>query len=384
MHVLKPALTLLLLCSCTEPNPYLGICGNGIEEPDFDEQCDLGDENGEGAGCTEECRLPVCGDGLLQDGEACDLGDAANKDYDGLPGCSLDCKILPECGDGVVDAPCENCDDGNRDDGDGCSSLCQKAICGDGVVDEGEECDDGDTSDSNACLSDCTTASCGDGVLHEGVEECDDGNEDNNDACLTACLAAKCGDGLLHEGVEECDDGNDNPDDGCDNACIRERLVFVTEELLGAKFISDVPGADTECHQIALEHELPNPTNFKAWISNHNSSPATRFYRSKGRYVQSTGEVIATSWDDLIDGTLDHPIDRTLDGKYLFEHPVWTSTQANGESWGDDLHCMNWTSSDPDLEARIGATGYVDATWTDVKFTISCGIAAALYCFEQG
>ncbi|WP_437974477.1 DUF4215 domain-containing protein [Sorangium sp. So ce295] len=29
------------------------------------------------------------------------------------------------CGDGVVEPPREQCDDGNTDDGDGCTSDCQ-------------------------------------------------------------------------------------------------------------------------------------------------------------------------------------------------------------------------------------------------------------------
>ena len=47
----------------------------------------------------------------------------------------------PVCGDGVVDTG-EECDDGNTDDGDGCDSTCLTevaATCGDGIVDEGEE-----------------------------------------------------------------------------------------------------------------------------------------------------------------------------------------------------------------------------------------------------
>jgi len=417
MRVLLPAMTLLFLSSCTEPNPFIGICGNGVEEEDYGEQCDLGAENGETAGCTDECQLESCGDGVTQEGaeecdlgdgngsgaictpycklarcgdtfrqdveEECDLGDAVNKTYDGLPGCSTECKILPVCGDGVINAPYENCDDGNNKDGDGCSHLCQKAVCGDGILDEDEECDDGDKSDTNACLSNCTKATCGDGFLHEGVEECDDGNEDNNDACLTVCLAAECGDGLVQEGVEECDDGNDDPDDGCDNACIRDRLVFITDDYIGPKLISDLPGADIECHQAALAYGHPEPTNFKAWLSNSVNSPSTRFFKSPGRYVLSTGQVVAANWDDLTDGTLINGIDRTLDGTLLYEQVVWTSTQPNGEVWGDDLHCMAWTSSESGLKARVGASGFADEFWTNIGDPVPCGLSALLYCFEQ-
>jgi cysteine-rich repeat protein len=45
--------------------------------------------------------------------------------------------------------------------------------CGNGVLDTGEDCDDGNTVDTDACTSACQNAVCGDGVIHSGVEECD-------------------------------------------------------------------------------------------------------------------------------------------------------------------------------------------------------------------
>src|SRR5690606_21058346 len=45
---------------------------------------------------------------------------------------------------------------------------------------------------------------CGDGVV-EGGEECDDGNKSNYDACISTCVIATCGDGIVRAGYEECD-----------------------------------------------------------------------------------------------------------------------------------------------------------------------------------
>lgn len=47
------------------------------------------------------------------------------------------------------------------------------ATCGNGVIDTGERCDDGNTSDSDACTSACQPARCGDGVVEVRVEQCD-------------------------------------------------------------------------------------------------------------------------------------------------------------------------------------------------------------------
>jgi cysteine-rich repeat protein len=75
------------------------------------------------------------------------------------------------CGNGVVEAG-EDCDDGNTNSGDGCSSTCNSEsgwncatpdggkstctpICGDGVLAGGEVCDDGNTAAGDGCSPDC-------------------------------------------------------------------------------------------------------------------------------------------------------------------------------------------------------------------------------------
>ena len=405
------------LAACTEPNPYLGVCGNGVVELDHGEACDDGTQNADDGACTLACQLPRCGDALLQPGEACDLGDQNAPDsictpacqvarcgdgflqadveqcddgpsnkaiHDGKGGCSTECRALPVCGDSLIEPPLETCDDGNTIAGDGCSPLCQKNLCGDGLLDPGEACDDGNPSNADACLTTCQPATCGDGFVHEGIEECDDANDLNTDACLTTCIVATCGDGLHFQGLEECDDGNQDPDDGCNNQCIRDRLVFVTNKELGPHNIVGLDGADLECRKQALAVGLDAPSGkFKAWLSDSNTSPADRFWRSSGRYVLITGEVVAESWDDLTDGTLAHGIDRNPDGALFYERPVWTATAPDGQSLGDGNHCQNWSTNDADTFGRIGASGYTDALWSVLDDLIICGVGAALYCFEQ-
>src|SRR5258706_5146390 len=71
------------------------------------------------------------------------------------------------CGNGKID-PGEVCDDGNANDGDGCSADCTSdESCGNGVVDTavGEGCDDGDSLGGDGCSADCmSTEECGNGV----------------------------------------------------------------------------------------------------------------------------------------------------------------------------------------------------------------------------
>jgi hypothetical protein len=52
--------------------------------------------------------------------------------------------------------------------------------------------------------------SCGNGVVDDPREECDDGADSpDTDACLHTCKFARCGDGFIRAGVESCDVGAD-------------------------------------------------------------------------------------------------------------------------------------------------------------------------------
>jgi cysteine-rich repeat protein len=105
-------------------------------------------------------------------------------------------------------------------------------ICGNGVVEDGEECDDGDGDDSDSCTSVCTLAVCGDGWT-QNAETCDDGNLDNEDSCTNACVKAACGDGLVQDG-EACDYGDLDPGDTCDRTCASTKIASLA---VGGEFV---------------------------------------------------------------------------------------------------------------------------------------------------
>ena len=169
---------------------------------------------------------PFCGDGIEAPPEQCDDGNTTDGDR-----CSSTCTVEQpdQCGSGVVTPP-EQCDDGNTTDGDGCSSTCtveQPDQCGSGVVTPPEQCDDGNTTDGDGCSSTCTVEQpdqCGSGVVTP-PEQCDDGNTTDGDGCSSTCTVEQpdqCGSGVVTP-PEQCDDGNTTDGDGCSSTCTVEQ-----------------------------------------------------------------------------------------------------------------------------------------------------------------
>lgn len=276
------------------------MCGNGNVDPD--EQCDDGN-NIDGDGCSSTCQNetppePICGNQILESGEQCDDGN--NQDGDG---CSSECTMeaTSDCGNGTLD-PSEECDDGNNNNGDGCNSTCEieendecipldevfgeiaeeacqarcsnlpdgicyvnalgspeivysdnacinlceppteDPVCGNSMLETGEQCDDGNTNNGDGCDENCVVEPppapvCGNGQVEAG-EECDDNNNSNGDGCSANCLTedetAICGNGEV-EGNEECDDGNTSNGDGCSSICKEEQneVCVELEEVFG-------------------------------------------------------------------------------------------------------------------------------------------------------
>jgi cysteine-rich repeat protein len=170
--------------ACT-PGPR---CGDAIKNGP--EDCDDGVTNGAtGDPCSATCTL-VCGNGVVDPGEACDDGAALNTG--GYGKCNPDCSKGPYCGDAVKESPPEACDDGKNDGSYGtCNPDCSLApYCGDGIKNGSEGCDLGAANSATAygpgkCTSTCEPAPyCGDGIVEPAFgEQCEGGGSCDPTTC---------------------------------------------------------------------------------------------------------------------------------------------------------------------------------------------------------
>ncbi|HVU01043.1 MAG TPA: DUF4215 domain-containing protein, partial [Polyangiaceae bacterium] len=221
------------------------------------------------------------------------------------------CSTDTVCGNAVI-GDAEECDDGNTNDGDGCSPTCTVApgwlcpgpgvrcvpkACGDGLVVGIEQCDDGNTADGDGCTPLCTfepgwacapgspsachRTTCGDGQT-EGFEQCDDGDVVPYDGCSPYCkiepkcqggtCTAVCGDGFKFP-QEDCDDGNAQNGDGCSSTCTKE------------------PGF--QCDTVTLDppSELVIPILYRDFLYAGTTSPGPGHPDFESRDAESTGLV---------------------------------------------------------------------------------------------
>lgn len=112
-----------------DDDPPQADADDDFDWPDLDDDDDdfnFGDDDDDDTGPLSDCgngvldMLEICDDGNIQDGDGCSSICVTENGWT----CSLGiCNRIPSCGNGVKEGA-EQCDDGNTVDGDGCSSIC--------------------------------------------------------------------------------------------------------------------------------------------------------------------------------------------------------------------------------------------------------------------
>ncbi|CAK58908.1 unnamed protein product (macronuclear) [Paramecium tetraurelia] len=150
-------------------------CGDNLIALISDEECDdMNEIPYDGCyNCTYQCRqnCKLCIKGICQD--KCESGY-----YE------LDYECLPICGDGII-VEREDCDDQNDDQSDGCFKC--KFNCPDHCkICEQEQCNFCEQGyELSPILNQCLTY-CGNGMVSQ-EEECDDMNKEDGDGCSRFC-----------------------------------------------------------------------------------------------------------------------------------------------------------------------------------------------------
>lgn len=280
----------------------------------------------------------------------------------------------------------ERCGNGELDPGEQCDETYQY------------------NDDAAACTSTCRLAFCGDGLVWAEMEQCDQG-ANNNDTTYSGCTEAcawgpRCGDGALQPEYEECD-ASAPPIEGlapCDPTLCKfnARAVFVTS----GKFSGALGGlalADSICAAAAKTQGLDSASTFKAWLSDGVASPQSRLKQAATDpgypYVRLDGLLFADDLTDLITHGPKRPLDITETGATLpAQGFAWTNIGADGEPFSAVNHCKEWTSQALLATARSGEVSPASPAelpaWKNTRRWTSdasrpCQSLAHLYCFED-
>jgi cysteine-rich repeat protein len=177
------------------------------------------------------------------------------------------------CGNGVAEAG-EECDSGAQET-QTCTAQCKRSFCGDGHLNlvAGEQCDDGNTTNLDGCSSLCRVNVCGDGFVNTAVEQCDAGPQNGATDCpygvasCTRCTALcrfversgnVCGDGIVAPGIEQCDDGNAAACGTCNASCTVAQVGFATGTI-----VVPAPAAIRAGDSFTIDDGVKGPVTFE-------------------------------------------------------------------------------------------------------------------------
>ncbi len=246
---------------------------------------------------------------------------------------------------------------------------CGEALCGNGVLEPGEQCDDGAANSDtapDACRTNCVAAHCGDGVV-DSDEACDDGNDVPLDGCEPDCTLSEtvgCGDGVLQPG-EECDDGNIVNGDGCSAGCTWEAQKVGAGALVIDEIMRDpVQVADADGEWFEIVNTSGEPIDLR-WLLLEDASGGQHVVDPGGPLVVGPGERV------VFGANADLALNGGVEVNYAYGGDIQlVNTGTGGVSistpWGL-VDAVNWDDTWPGKPGRALSLdpGALDATAND-------------------
>ena len=153
------------------------------------------------------------------------------------------------------------------------------------------------------------------------------------------------------------------------------KRAFVTSTATDGN-MGGLAGADARCQALANAASLPGV--YKAWLSDSQASPLTRFTHSALPYIRVDGTQIAADWASLIGAPHSGGISADEFGNYLPTIAIWTGTNDDGSA-GDT--CNDWTSNTSAYSGTYGGSTY-SSLWSNTG-AVACDYGTNMYCFEQ-
>lgn len=172
------------------------------------------------------------------------------------------------------------------------------------------------------------------------------------------------------------DAGIDAGTDAAVDSGVSASIIFITATFHDGN-LGGIAGADEICRSQAADAGLEG--EFVAWLSTMSSSVSDRLLQSTGPYTLVDGTLIASDWDDLVDGTIMARINLDASGT-LQGGDIWTGTRADGTSYPDD-DCAGFTTGVTGV-GLCGSSATSGPAWTE-NITPSCSTPLHLYCVQQ-
>jgi len=180
------------------------------------------------------------------------------------------------------------------------------------------------------------------------------------------------------EQIDPDGDGEPNPVAPFDGAA---RIAFVSSVTYDDGDFNGSGFANAECFLMALAAGLPG--HYLAWMSDSDQLAPDELsnltFKPLIPYVTTTGVLVANSLSDFVSGGLVAPINVDENGTPVADDPVWTGTDAVGDSTA--TNCLDFNSQSAGETGGIGRTSLSDAGWTDAG-TQTCDLSARIYCIE--